>query len=183
MPHSCAWVSRDCARVPCDCAWVPIAGSSQKRLWVSFSPLLLAFTTGHRCRHCSPQTARSNSIDTLRCYWIRNCRYYSISWRRRRGGCRWGRWGGSLRHNRQARPNRDLLLPLSVASRGVLPWPSPSPTTFAVPLHLQGCRYHVGLPLSRKVACKFAAGSRGQCKRISSITSATLGWSPPMNAL
>ena len=86
MPHSCAWVSRDCARVPCesarvsrDSARVPIAGSSQKRLWVSVSTLLLASTTGHRCRHCSPQTARSNSFDTLHCYWTRNCRYYSIS--------------------------------------------------------------------------------------------------------
>ena len=74
--------------------------------------------------------------------------------------------GGSLRPNRQARPNWDFLLPLSAASRGVLPWPSPFPTAFAVPLHLQGCRYLVGVPLSRKVACKFAAGSSGECNTL-----------------
>ena len=182
MPHSCARVSRDCARVSResarvsrDSARVPIAGSSQKRLWVSVSTLLLASTTGHRCRHCSPQTARSNSFDTLRCYWIRNCRYYSISrtgtgtgtgtgrsrvkkGRRSRGvdaagvGGAAAGVGGSLRPNRQARPNWDFLLPLSAASRGVLPWPSPFPTAFAVPYGLRRPPPLVRLPLSRRSA-------------------------------
>ena len=165
MPHSCARVSRDCARVSResarvsrDSARVPIAGSSQKRLWVSVSTLLLASTTGHRCRHCSPQTARSNSFDTLRCYWIRNCRYYSISRRGRRGvgaagvGGPAAGVGGSLRPNRQARPNRDLLLPLLVASRGVLPQPSPFPTALAVPYGLRRPPPLARLPLSRRVA-------------------------------
>ena len=44
--------------------------------------IVLASTTDHRCRHYLPQTARSNSFDTLHCYCARNCRYYSIS----RGG-------------------------------------------------------------------------------------------------